>query len=317
MAVCFAVTVIAQQLAGPGSLQMRGSVLDPEGRPIPSALVQITSGGGAAQTTVTNGLGQFSVNLSGPGPYEATVTTAFGSEHLSIPGQILQDVVIRVQNAFNRPPADAAAATVSLNDLEAPHKAKAKLQSAEKAVNKSDLAKAWRLVNDAIRIAPQWGRAYLLRGVLSFTNHNYASAQSDFATAIAHDPHNSLALTEMGKLNTTTGHLQRSRRYLQQALQLAPVQWPTYLEMARLDVLQHRYAEADEMAQHAMKCSPPAPAAVHYIDAEATFFLRQYDRSATQFKLFLAQAPKNSSMARARAAAQHDLDLLAQQGKIH
>lgn len=291
---------------------VQGTVVDAFGRPIPAALVQIGSlNGGAMESVVTDGLGMFSVEISGEEPYRATVVTAQGTEEFMLTGPIQQDMTLRMHEGAAPRVSRAAQPTVSVNDLEAPSKAKSKLASATKAADKSDFAKAWRLVNEAIRIAPSWGRAYLLRGALSFTNHNYVSAQSDFATAVAHDPNNALALTEMGKLYTTTNEYERARTYLQRALQLPPVQWPTFLELARLDVLQHRFAEAHDMATRAMACQPAPPAGIHYIDGIADYFLHDYPLATAQFKLFLKQAPQTAEFAASRASAEHDLKVLA------
>lgn len=302
-----------RQDGGPrASSHVQGTVVDAFGRPIPAALVQIGSlNGGATESAVTDGLGMFSVEVSGQEPYRATVVTRQGTEEFTLSGPIQLDMTLRMREGA-APRADRTVQpTVSVNDLAAPSKAKSKLASATKAADKSDFAKAWKLVNEAIRIAPSWGRAYLLRGALSFTNHNYVSAQSDFATAVAHDPNNALALTEMGKLYTTTDQYERARTYLERALQLPPVQWPTYLEMARLDVLQHRFAEAHEMATRAMACQPAPPAGIHYIDGIADYFLHQYRLAAAQFKLFLKQAPQSADFAAARRSAAHDLQVLA------
>lgn len=298
---------------GPPTItQVQGTVVDPFGRPIPAALVQIGSlHGGAIESAVTDGQGMFSVEITGEEPYRATVVTAGGTEDFMLTGPLLPDMVLRMREGAAPSAGRATQPTVSVNDLAAPSKAKSKLVGATKAADKSDFSKAWRLVNEAIQMAPNWGRAYLLRGALSFTNHNYLSAQSDFATAVAHDPNNALALTEMGKLYTTMNRYELARTYLQRALQLPPVQWPTYLEMARLDVLQHRFAEAHDMATRAMACQPAPPAGIHYIDGIAAYFLHHYRLAAAQFKFFLKQAPQTAAFAAARASAEHDLKLLA------
>lgn len=291
---------------------VEGTVVDAFGQPIPAALVQIGSlNGGAMESAVTNGLGMFSLEINGEEPYRATVVTGQGTQEFMLTGPIQEGMVLRMHEGAAPRVSRAAPPTVSVNDLEAPSKAKSKLASATKAANKSEFSKAWKLVNEAIRIAPSWGRAYLLRGALSFTNHNYISAESDFATAVARDPNNALALTEMGKLYATTDQYERARTYLRRALQLPPVQWPTYLEMARLDVLQHRFAEAHEMAARAMACQPAPPAGIHYIDGIADYFLHQYRLATAQFKLFLKEAPQTADFAASRASAEHDLKVLA------
>lgn len=291
---------------------VRGSVVDAEGAPVASAVVQLYGFDGASLgSQLTDGMGGFTFLVSSPGPYQANVMTPSGTEQLSLPAGTFQNITLRLHSVQSLARANSASGTVSLNDLAAPGKARSEVRQAEKAMKKSDLAKAWSLVNAAIRRAPNWGRAYMLRGVLSFSLHNYDSARNDFSTAVARDPDNALALTLLGKLYNTTGKRNLSRVYLQRALQLPPVQWPTYLEMAELDLEQRDYAGAGHMATLAEGCRPSPPPAIHYLAALAASGLHNVPEARKQFALYLAQAPRTPATARARAAAQRHLQALA------
>ncbi|MGH9488184.1 MAG: tetratricopeptide repeat protein [Terriglobales bacterium] len=292
--------------------------MDANGDPVPEIMVQLwTMSGTPVGSQLSDGLGRFMFVVTTPGPYEATMSSLRGTEQVMVSGNSLQRIVIRVPGTM--PPRGAAGAgdTVSLNDLEAPDKAKAKLASATKAIKKSNFARAWKLVNDAIRMAPDWGKAYLLRGVLSFTQHNYNSARADFATAVAHDPHDGLALTELGKLYSTTGQLALSGIYLRRALQIEPVRWPTYYEMAVLEMKEHKYAQAETLADKAVQCQPAPPASIHFLAALAAYHVHQLQESSWQFQLFLKQAPKTKELAAARSEARRDLAVLAKMEQQH
>ncbi|MGH9475864.1 MAG: hypothetical protein ACRD1C_05990 [Terriglobales bacterium] len=297
---------------------MRGSVVNAAGEPVASALVQLSDfGGSLLGSQITDGAGEFSFMVSSPGPYEAYILTPTGAEQVSLPQGQFQGIVLRLRSGPDPGRADRAGATVSLNDLEAPRKAKSEIAKAEKEMDKSNLATAWTLVNDALRKAPNWGKAYLLRGVLSFTFHNYDSARSDFTNAIAHDPEDSMALTLLGKLYSTTGNLGLSRTYLQRALQLPPVTWPTYLEMSELDLKEHNWADASRMTALAMRCQPGPPPAIHYLSGLAAFGMHNYAQAGKEFSRYLAQAPQTAKTARTRAAAQHELQALARLQPTH
>ncbi|HVA62911.1 MAG TPA: carboxypeptidase regulatory-like domain-containing protein, partial [Terriglobales bacterium] len=232
-------------------VEINGSVEDRSGNPVAAAVVELHAwDGGLLASQITNAVGQFSFRVLSSGPYELQVTTADGQERVAVDNgnpANLANLTIRLHGGGLSPTGggvSANASTVSLNDMQASGKAKSKLAAAQKALAKLELGKAWKLVNEAITAAPNWGLAYLMRGALNLQNHNYASARSDLDVAVERNPNNSLALTELGKLYSTTGNLQLSRLYLRRALNIAPVLWPTYIELSGLDLKQGNFSEA-------------------------------------------------------------------------
>lgn len=284
-----------------------GHVVDSRGTPVGSAVIQLLSwNGNLLGTQVTDAVGYFSFRGAGPGPFTVKISTFGGTEEMSLDGEMVEDVTIHLRRTLNRndeASAGAVASRVSVNDLEASSKAKAKLAGAQKAMLKRDFSKAWKLVNEAITAAPNWGRAYMTRGVLSMESHNFASAKTDLATAVARDPDDSLALTELGKLYAATGKLDLSETYLRRALTLAPVLWPTYFEMASLDLQKGNFAEAETMADDAMTDTPAAPPPVHFLAAEAAYHLHEWGTANQEYRSFIALAPPNANLNGALALA--------------
>jgi len=293
-------------------VEINGSVEDRGGNPVAAAVVELHAwNGGLLASQITNAVGQFTFRVLASGPYELQVTTADGQERVAVDnGNLanLANLTIRLHgDGLNATGGgvSANASTVSLNDLQASGKAKSKLAAAQKAIAKLELGKAWKLVNEAITAAPNWGRAYLLRGVLNLQNHNYASARSDLDAAVERNPSNSLALTELGKLYSTTGNLSLSRLYLRRALNIAPVLWPTYLELSGLDLKQGNFSEAQTMATSAMYATPPAPPAAHFLAAEAADRLGDVMTAEAEYRSFVALQPPTPQMAKALALARH------------
>ncbi|MGH9467319.1 MAG: carboxypeptidase regulatory-like domain-containing protein [Terriglobales bacterium] len=291
--------------------RVQGVVLDSGGKPVSGALVQLTSlNGGSAQSTFTNSIGAFGFVVSGRGPYEASVSASFGTGTQLVPQGLMEDVVVRLSAAAPAHTTAPGDPSVSLNSLEAPAPAKAKYVQAERAIHQQKMDRAWKLINEAVKEAPHWGRAYLVRGILNFSRHDYAASHSDFATSLRYDPNNWLALTGMGKLYYATGNYPRAQHYLQQAMAQPPPHWQTYREMARLDRAEHDWAGVDAMAQRALRCRPAPPPSLHFLDGEALYYLHHFHRAGAQFSLFLAQTPRTRATATMRAAAQHNLRIV-------
>ena len=298
------------------SYVIQGSVVDSSGLPASAALVEVSLwNGGVITTGLTDSSGGFLFQVSAPGPYELRIITPTVTQTAEYEGGLAEGLVIHLPAA--EPAAghvDAAHSTVSVNDLEAPREAKSKFAGAQKAMKKSDWSRAWKLVNQAISAAPNWGRAYLLRGALSFNQHHYASAKADFAQALVRDPDDALALTEMGRLYSETGNLSLSEMYLRRALATPPVGWPTYFQMANLDLKNHNFAEAEAMARSAMQCQPAAPPSIHFLAGEAAYHLQNWRVAQQEFQQFLTLNKPTPDLALAMSRARLRLQQLAQNG---
>lgn len=299
----------AAQLSHP--TQISGRVLDADNQPVAAIVVEVHSWNGATLASqMTNAAGRFDFMLNSTGPLQLEVGPDGDSNPLPLYGNNQMDLQIKLPGSAT-PAGRTLRPTISLNDLEASGKAKSKLAEADKALRKLDLAKAWKFTNEAIAAAPNWGRAYLVRGVLSMESHNYSSAQHDLATAVERDPHSAVALTELGKLYATTGQLQLSDLYLRRALTMPPVLWPTYFEMANLDLKRGNFAEAEQMATYAEFCTPPAPPTSHFLAAEAAYHLHDWRTAQVEYRSFLALSTPTPQLARALATAHDRLQQIA------
>ncbi|MGH9482695.1 MAG: carboxypeptidase regulatory-like domain-containing protein [Terriglobales bacterium] len=290
-------------------MEIRGRVEDSQGNPVEGAMVELHAfTGGVLSTEVTNAVGEFEFKTNMRGPYQLEVTTASQRQVVSLDEGAMGLLVVQLPEDNTEPGSANPAgkgATVSLNDLEAGTKARSKLADAERALTKPDLAKAWKLVNEAILAAPNWGRAYLLRGVLSMSSRNYGPARSDLTKAVESDPTNGLALTEMGKLYATTGNYTLADQYFRRALTIPPVKWPTYFELAALDIKRGNYTEAEQMARSALASTPPAPPAAHFVEAEAADHLGDAATAAAEYRSFIALTDPATANQAALAAARH------------
>jgi Flp pilus assembly protein TadD len=312
MLVLLAIGLSAQTQSGNPETQIQGTVENSQGFPVSPAIVELHSwSGGLLGTATTDAGGEFRFNIRDPGPYELRTFASGSSKTVEVPSEPdLQQVVVRLPGAVDDSrPEQGAGDTVSVSDLAAPPAAKADLHSAERAMSARHLNRAWHLVNRAISAAPGWGKPYLLRGVLSMQNGDYRSARSDIGIALQRNPRSGLGLTEMGKLLATTGHSRLAALYLKRALAVPPVLWPTYFEMSVLDLRTGNYGGAAAMAQAAIYDSPPPPAVIHLVAAQADDKLHRNREADQEYRAFLAltsSAPRTAKailLARARIAA--------------
>ncbi len=282
-------------------VQISGMVEDSHGFPVTTAIVELHSwSGGLIGTATTDAGGDFSFNVKDSGPFELRTFADGASQTVQITNPELESIVVRLPGAVeDSRPAAGSGNTISLNDLEAPAKAKAELNKAEKAMRATHLNRAWALVNQAVRDAPQWGKPYLMRGVLSMESGDYRSAQADLGVALTRNPRSALGLTEMGKLYAATGHLKLAGTYLKRALAIPPVLWPTYFEMGSLDMRRGDFAGAAAMAQMAIYDTPPPPAAIHFLAAEAADQLHHSKTADREYRSYLALATPSARTAKA------------------
>lgn len=267
--------------------EVNGQIQDSQGAPIPDAMVQLRdASGGLLAAGRTDGQGRFDLNVGGQVPFRIDVSDGSEQESANLDASSFENFVMRLSSVHVVSPA-VTSDTVALNDLEAPKAAKAKLAKAQKALDQRQFDKAWTLANEAVLAAPDWGEAYFLRGVLDMENKAYPAARADLTKSLQKNPHNPAALTELGKLYSTTGAYQLSDGYLRQALQYPPVLWPTYWELATLDLYRGKYAEAVTMATNAEYSTPPAPASIHYLAGDAAFHLAQWNKARQEFSRYV------------------------------
>src|SRR6185312_1135901 len=122
---------LTAQMPGDGQLQqISGRIEDTNGNPLQGAVVELHSwSGGLIATESTNGVGAFEFRTTNSGPFELHVTHSGATETMQLESGANNNLTLRVpsdQPVGGAAPA-AANSTVSLNDLEAPGKARSKL----------------------------------------------------------------------------------------------------------------------------------------------------------------------------------------------
>ncbi len=103
---------------------------------------------------------------------------------------------------------------VSVSELRVPGKAKDKYHEAESRLQKHDIAKDRRMLEEAVALAPDYSAAWNALGVLATDS---ATAETDFRRALESDPDNVDAVLNLGGLLLKVGRAQDALGFNQHA----------------------------------------------------------------------------------------------------
>lgn len=296
-----------------------GRLEDPGGAPLSGVLIELHGWNGELiGTTETGSDGAFAFSHVPIGQYTVRGNLGTGgfSEPVTFNSQALP-VEVRISSrpaVVRKPVPDDGAGTtrVSLNDLQAPARAKDKLLKGAKALRAEQPDKALQLAGDAIRIDPHWSRAWLLSGLAHQMLGQFDSARQDFQSAASADPTSGAALAALGGAYTRAHQWRQAEFYLQRATAVDAGAWQTWFELSRLQLLQGKYPQAADSARRALSAQPAGPQGCRFFLAEAEAAQGHLPEAARQFQLFLSSNPPPSP---AVQEATRKLQLIQQTGQ--
>lgn len=285
----------------PATHFFRGRIEDINGVPLGDAPLQLLGSNGCIlQSTVTDPAGYFEFGVTADGPYELDVNlrnqTASVVFNDSAQGSMTLHVPIVATPVRPATPEDTAP-EVSANELEAPPKARAKLNDAVRELTKPDLPQALDAVNQALEKDPDWGRALWVRAVIEMKLQNVEGAQADLNAALQADPGYAPAYITRGHLEMDQQRYDVAEQDLRHAMEIPPVVWQAYYEMANLDLRMGNYAEAKQMAMSALLAEPAGPDECHFIAAQAADRLQDFGAAALEYRAYLNGHPRSADAA--------------------
>lgn len=205
------------------------------------------------------------------------------------------------------PPTVAYPAQLLTNDLQAPLAARDEIAQAGNALARNQSARALPLIEHALTLDPKFGRAWYFLGVVAVRNGQWAQAEQAFQTAIANSPTLVEASEALGHLELQAGRLDSARKDYERALRQPGAGWRAPYDMAVLDIAEHKYAEASNMALKAA-AEPHASPESLYLAAAANDLNGQIRPVMVLYLKYLQSHPRQAP---AVAAARRRLAALA------
>lgn len=206
--------LLSASIAGPDKFELRGRVLDPEDKPFIRSQVILTISG-------VNFLFSKSIKIKGDGTYRFKglkqglyrVNASHperGTVELSVdigPSTADKDRRLEFDIHFAEGFDTGSVATISTHQLAVPREAESKYQEAQKCIEKTDRDCAVGRLEEAVKIAPGFSRAWNNLGTIAFQESRFEDARRFFETALECAPDAYAPLVNLGAALIHVGEL--------------------------------------------------------------------------------------------------------------
>ena len=278
---------------------LTGTVRDYSGRPVNGARVDLvdTTSGRTVPGSFTFANGSFAIENLRHGTYEVIVTAGVAEERVHI--DFSSDREVNVRLSMN-PVNTGSTSTVSLSQMKVPGKAQRLLQKAEDAFRKARLDDAFRFVQKALVVYPEYAKALTLRGILHMQKGDNAEAQPDLEKAVQLDYGDDMSFIALAALYNNEGLFQRAEQTLEHGLSMNAQSWQASMEMARAQIGQSDYAAALKSLDRAIAAAPANVTIVHLFRAQALIGLKSYGDAIHELESYLEKSPDGPNSDKAR-----------------
>jgi superkiller protein 3 len=127
--------------------------------------------------------------------------------------------------------------------------------------------------------APEAAQKAFGKGVVAMTDRKWAVAQKNFERAVEIYPEYAAAWSDLGEVLKEQSHPNEARDAWEHALTADPKYVKPYIQLARLDLEEHRMEDAAGVAERAIAMNPIEFPSIFFYDAAANFNLKRYDVS--------------------------------------
>jgi Putative Zn-dependent protease, contains TPR repeats len=212
-----------------------GSVRTADGKPIADARVELRDGmtGSVAASGYTNYGGTFEFQNIAGGNYEVVVSSGLDEARDRVS---VQNDVANVNLRLGQLASDNTSrkdGTISVAQLKVPEKARDENKKAREAMQKHDVAGAWKHVNKALQITPQFAAALTTRALLELDDNKSDSAIADLEQAVKLDAGYGLSFLVLGAAYNQRLHFDDAIRALDHGVALMPNYWQGYFELGK------------------------------------------------------------------------------------
>jgi tetratricopeptide (TPR) repeat protein len=282
---------------------LTGVVRDNANRPVNGARVEVldTYTGRSVSSTFSLTNGTYVIDNLRHGSYEIVATSGLAEQRTRIDIDGDREVSFRLPVT----PVNAdSGSTVSVSQMKVPGKARRLLQKAEDAFRKARFDDAFKFVQKALGMCPDYARALTLRGILSMQKGDNKDAQPDLEKAVQLDYGDDLGFIALASLYNNQGMFDRAQQTLEHGISLNPNSWQANMELARAQIGQQQYGAAIRSLDRAISMAPENVAVMHLFRAQALIGLKDYSSAIGELESYLSKSPDgpNSDQARTTLA---------------
>jgi tetratricopeptide (TPR) repeat protein len=222
-----------------------------------------------------------------------------GEREFAIDANKTQELEVPVSASGEPKPLGASSATVAASELTVPRSAKKKFDSASQLIAKNDLPRALAQLHKAIDIDPTYAEAYNDLGVVYGRMGEKTQSREALQAAIRLDDHLAPAYVNLARLEIADRSYADAERLLGKATASGLDDAPTLILLASVQLLTQHYDQAVANCRKAHASPQAAHAAAHYIAARAYEHENRPAEALAELQILLGEEP---SGARADAA---------------
>lgn len=175
---------------------------------------------------------------------------------------------------------------VSVSELRVPNKAKDKYHDAERSLQKRDIAKARRMLEEAVTIAPDYSAAWNALGVLTI---DAAAAEVDFRRALESDGDNIDAVLNLGGTLLKTGRSEEALGFNRRAAMVLPSDATAQAQLGMNLFQLGKLGEAERYLSDAKRINPELESMPQLFLAEIYARRGERERAAQEIQELLAR----------------------------
>jgi tetratricopeptide (TPR) repeat protein len=284
-----------------------GRVLYGDGRPATAVTVQLqTSEGAPAGLESTNSSGEFSFTGIRPGRYTVMVWQAGYRTVIEVveargrlAGAANTLVLTLVPEGKPGAPARAAGATISVEELKIPEKARREYREGVASLTAGKQAEAASHFERAVKLYPRYAEGYIRLGLVHAEQSQFPRAKREIGKAIQLDPKNPDGYAALGFVHRKAGERAEAAAALRQAIALRESDWFAQMELGALLLEEKKPAEALPHLLRAHQLHPQL-ASIHLLLYNALIFLDRGRAALAELDEFLAHFPNDPDAVRLR-----------------
>lgn len=257
------------------------------------------SGGDQAEFRVANGK-EYRLRVSGSG-IEVVTTPYFEVSPLEV--EHTETVLVKLDPNQQPGQSPQGQGSISASELNIPKNAGAEMKKGLDAYAKADMEAATAHFLKAVAEYPHFARAYDLLGAIAIKEPDRAKAREYFSKSIQADATYFPAFVDLARMDVQDRHYAEAEDLLNKAISMNPASAEAMALLATTEFANNEYDKAltDVQRTHALR-DHETYAEVHLLAGKVLRMQHRPEEAIQQFQLFLKEKPDSPQSASAREA---------------